>query len=572
MTQRVVIIGAVALGPKAACRLKRLQPEAEVVMIDQDELISYGGCGIPYYISGDVSDATELMSTSFHMLRDERFFNKAKDIKVLTRTRALAIDRTKKEVTVHDLKTDEKKVIPYDKLVLATGSRPRRIPVPGTELDGVFTISTVKDAIVIKERITRGEVGSAVIIGAGAIGLEMAEAFTDLWGIETKVIEVMDQILPGIMDKNLALMAQRHMEEKGVTFYLSENVKRIEGDGRVERVVTDRRTLESDMVIMATGVQPNTDLARQAGLVISQSGAIVVNNRLQTSDPDIYAGGDCVENLHLVTGKYVYFPSGSIANRHGRIIGTNLAGGAATFDGIVASFVIKLFDLSLASAGLSLQGAQESGFDAIGALVVQADRAHFYPGQDLMYLELVVEKSTRRVLGIQGVGSAGDGLVRRVDAVAAVLKFRPTTTDISNMEIAYSPPFAAAMDILNAVGNVADNIIEGRCRTIETDQFETLFEDRTKGGVIFLDVRSPKNAAPYVQRYPEYWINIPQEQLRDRLKEVPSDKRLVLICNSGVRSYEAQVTLDNSGIKDTYNLQGGVAAIKKVGIDLTSGS
>jgi len=572
MTQRVVIIGAVALGPKAACRLKRLQPEAEVVMIDQDELISYGGCGIPYYISGDVSDATELMSTSFHMLRDEGFFNKAKDIKVLTRTRALAIDRTKKEVTVHDLKTDEKKVIPYDKLVLATGSRPRRIPVPGTELDGVFTISTVKDAIVIKERITRGEVGSAVIIGAGAIGLEMAEAFTDLWGIETKVIEVMDQILPGIMDKNLALMAQRHMEEKGVTFYLSENVKRIEGDGRVERVVTDRRTLESDMVIMATGVQPNTDLARQAGLVISQSGAIVVNNRLQTSDPDIYAGGDCVENLHLVTGKYVYFPSGSIANRHGRIIGTNLAGGAATFDGIVASFVIKLFDLSLASAGLSLQGAQESGFDAIGALVVQADRAHFYPGQDLMYLELVVEKSTRRVLGIQGVGSAGDGLVRRVDAVAAVLKFRPTTTDISNMEIAYSPPFAAAMDILNAVGNVADNIIEGRCRTIETDQFETLFEDRTKGGVIFLDVRSPKNAAPYVQRYPEYWINIPQEQLRDRLKEVPSDKRLVLICNSGVRSYEAQVTLDNSGIKDTYNLQGGVAAIKKVGIDLTSGS
>lgn len=572
MTQRVVIIGAVALGPKAACRLKRLQPEAEVVMIDQDELISYGGCGIPYYISGDVSDATELMSTSFHMLRDEGFFNKAKDIKVLTRTRALAIDRTKKEVTVHDLKTDEKKVIPYDKLVLATGSRPRRIPVPGTELDGVFTISTVKDAIVIKERITRGEVGSAVIIGAGAIGLEMAEAFTDLWGIETKVIEVMDQILPGIMDKNLALMAQRHMEEKGVTFYLSENVKRIEGDGRVERVVTDRRTLESDMVIMATGVQPNTDLAREAGLVISQSGAIVVNNRLQTSDPDIYAGGDCVENLHLVTGKYVYFPSGSIANRHGRIIGTNLAGGAATFDGIVASFVIKLFDLSLASAGLSLQGAQESGFDAIGALVVQADRAHFYPGQDLMYLELVVEKSTRRVLGIQGVGSAGDGLVRRVDAVAAVLKFRPTTTDISNMEIAYSPPFAAAMDILNAVGNVADNIIEGRCRTIETDQFETLFEDRTKGGVIFLDVRSPKNAAPYVQRYPEYWINIPQEQLRDRLKEVPSDKRLVLICNSGVRSYEAQVTLDNSGIKDTYNLQGGVAAIKKVGIDLTSGS
>jgi len=568
MRQRVVIIGAVALGPKAACRLKRLQPEAQVTMIDQDALISYGGCGIPYYISGDVSDASELMSTSFHMIRDERFFDKAKDIKLLTQTRAVAIDRTNKVVTAQDLKTGEEKIIPYDKLVLATGSRPKRIPIPGSELDGVFTVSTIKDGIAIKERITRGEVESAVIIGAGAIGLELAEAFTDLWGIETTVIEIMDQILPGIMDKNLALMAQRHMEEKEVTFYLSENVKSIEGEGHVQRVVTDHRTLKADIVIMATGVQPNTDLARKAGLVISQNGAIVVNNRLQTSDPDIYAGGDCVENLHLITGKRVYFPSGSIANRHGRIIGTNLAGGTATFDGIVGSFVVKLFDISLASAGLSLQEAQKNGFDAISALVVQADRAHFYPEQELMYLELVVERSTRRVLGIQGVGSTGDGLVRRVDAVAAILKFRPTTADISNMEIAYSPPFAAAMDILNAVGNVADNIIEGRCRTIETDEFEDLFKDRTKGDVIFLDVRGPENAAPFVQKYPEYWINIPQEELRDRLKEVPTDKKLILICNSGVRSYEAQVTLDDSGIRNTYNLQGGVAAIKKVGIDI----
>ena len=568
MPQNIVVIGAVALGPKAACRFKRLEPDSKVVMVDKDDIISYGGCGIPYFISGDVSDPSQLQETSFHMLRDKTFFQEAKDIEVLTKTEALKIDRQEKYVLVKNLITQHESTLPYDKLVLATGSRPRRLDIPGTELEGVFAVNNMNAAIAIKDRISSGQVEKALIIGGGFIGLEMAEALTDMWGIETTVVEITDQLLPGLISRNMAKIVKHHMEEKEVSFLLEHRVERLEGKGKVERAVTAEKAIETDMVILAVGAEPNSELARAAGLDISPRGAIVVNSKMQTSDPDIYAGGDCVEVTNLISGKPGYYPLGSMANRQGRIIGTNLAGGKAEFPGAVGSFVVKVFDLSVAAAGLSIELARREGFEATSALVIQFDRAHFYPEKDLMTLELVVEKASGRVLGIQGVGPMGEGTVGRINAVASILKYKPTAEDIGNLELAYSPPFSAAMDILNALGNTAENILAGKNRVVDADEFDELWKQRESGDVVFLDCRGWGNAEPFVKRYPHHWKSLPQDELRARMAEVPRDKKLVLICNTGVRSYEAQVTLDKMGITDSCNLQGGVACLKKWGLDI----
>lgn len=568
MANRVVIIGAVALGPKAACRIKRLDPDAQVIMVDQGSLISYGGCGIPYFVSGDVSDASQLQSTSFHMLRDERFFRVAKDVQVLTRTRAEAIDRERKTVLIRDLSSGEQRHLPYDKLILATGSRPRRLSVPGSELKGIFTVSNLEEASAVKAKVAAGEVTKAAVIGGGAIGLEMAEAFSDLWGIETSVVEIADQILPGVIGSSIAKMAQHHITEKGVSLYLSERVTAFEGEGTVRAVRTENSTIEADLVITAVGVIPNSELARQAGLELTERGAVKVNASMQTSDPSIYAGGDCVEITHLITGKPAYYPLGSMANRQGRVIGTNAAGGEARFDGAVGSFVIKLFDISVASAGLTLEAAKQAGFDPISAFVVQFDRAHFYPEKDLLYLELVADRKTRQVLGIQGLADKGDSMLARVNAVAAILRHKPIVSEISNLELPYSPPFSSAMDIVNALGNTAENIIDGRSRVIEPEEFADLWARREGKETFFLDCRGWGNAEPFVKKYPEHWKSIPQDELRARIEEVPRDRPIVLICNTGVRSYEAQRILETMGIKDTFNLQGGMAAVKKSGIPL----
>ena len=568
MSLKVVVIGGVALGPKAACRLKRLVPEASVTILDKDELISYGGCGIPFYISGDVSDASELQSTSFHMLRDKKFFKEAKDITVLTRTFATSIDRKNKLVEARNLDSNEEFTLQYDKLVLATGSVPNKLPIPGSDLDGIFTVSNMQDAIQIKERIGKGEVEKAVIVGAGFIGLEMAVALSDLWGIETTVVEIEDQLLPGIVGRHVARMVQHHMEENGVNFHFSERVQEFTGNGRVERVVTDDRDLEADLVITAVGIRPNSDLATKAGLAVTARGGIIVNERLETSDPDIFAGGDCIETRHLITGRLCYMPLGSLANRQGRVIGTNLAGGNDLFEGVVGSFAVKLFDLSVVKAGLTLKQAKNEGFNAVNAFVAQLDRAHFYPEKDMMFLEVIVDKDRGQILGIEGVCDNGDALMCRINAVVPLLKNRAHVSELCNLELSYTPPLAAAMDIINAAANTAENLIAGRNRVIDIEDFEKIWDNREKENMVVIDCRAWGNAKPFVERYGDYWINIPQDELRRRINEVPRDKTIILVCNTGVRSYEAQLILDQYRIKDTYNLQGGVAGLKKSGLNL----
>jgi NADPH-dependent 2,4-dienoyl-CoA reductase/sulfur reductase-like enzyme/rhodanese-related sulfurtransferase len=534
------------------------------------------------------------MSTSYHVERTPQFFQEAKDVRVKTRTRALGIDRAARTVRVLDLAAAVEENLPYDLLVLATGSIPNKPPIPGIDLPGVTSVSDLHSAIAVKNRISNGKVERAVIVGAGAIGCEMAEAMGDLWGIETHLIEIEEQVMPGILDPLLAGIIRTHLEEKGVLLHLGRKVAEIRSDalrpagpasppaqpaaadvsstnfvpksgGGLEVIMSDG-SVQADLVIIAAGVRPNSVLARNAGLTVSPSGAIIVNEMLQTSDPQIYAGGDCIEIPHLITGKPVFFPQGSLANRQGRIIGTNLAGGAAKFKGTVGSFAIKVFDLAVASAGITPRSALVNGFDAEPVLVVQADRAHFYPTHDLIYFQLTVDRKTRRVLGAQAVGANGDAVVGRINAIAAILPFKPTVEDISNLEIAYSPPFASALDVVNAAGNTADNILSGLNRPMEPAEFERCFLLEESSECLCLDVRAPSNAAPFMERFGDRWVNIPLETLHRRMEEVPRDKRLLLMCNTGGRSYEAMRQLDRAGIGNTLNVQGGAAALKKSGI------
>lgn len=566
MTQNIVIVGGVALGSKAACRFKRLEPGSRVTIVDQDRFISYGGCGIPFYVSGDVSDVNDLRKTSFHMLRDEAFFRNCKDIDVLTCTRAHRIDRENRQL--HILRPDGAPgTLPYDKLVLGTGSRPRRLMIPGADLPMVHTSANLNDAQAIKELVTEGRVERAVIIGGGFIGLEMAEALADMWEVDTTVIEYFHQIMPGFVGPQFARMAQRQMEKHGVRFFLDEEAKAIEGTDSVEAVVTDKRRLEADLVIIAIGAAPNVDLAREAGLRIGFTGAIAVDEHMRTSDPAIYAGGDCAEIRNLVTGQPGYFPLGSMANRQGRVIGTNLAGGSAVFKGAVGSFVVKTFEAALAGTGLSLETARRAGFDAVSLQVAQLDRAHFYPDKAMLHLELVVEKKSRRILGIQGFGEVGDAVVGRINMVAAILEDRPTIDRLSNVELAYSPPFSSAMDVLNALANAAENMLDGRFQPIDADGFTEKWT-AGNGNLLILDCRARQDGEAYAKKYPGRWINIPQDELRQRIGEIPAGKDLILLCNTGVRSYEAQLNLKEMGRNDPVSVQGGIVTLNRCGLDL----
>ncbi len=568
MSLRVVIIGAVACGPKSGCRVKRLLPDAQVTMVDRDSLISYGGCGIPFYVSGDVADLKGLLSTSFHMVRDADFFRGAKGIEALPATEALAIDRTAKTVRIRDLASGAERDLAYDKLVIATGSRPFVPPVPGADLAGVHPVADLHQAQAIKDLVAQGQVGGAAIIGAGATGLEMAEALADLWGVEVHLVEMAPQVLPGAMDAELAAMLAAHLRaQEGVHLHLNAKLERIVGDGegRAAAVVVDGQEIPVDLVVMATGVRPNAELARAAGLTIAANGAILVNDRLQTSDPDIYAGGDCVSLPNLLSGQATYTPSGSLANRMGRVIGSNVCGGDEAFPGVVGSFCIKLFGLSAAKTGLTDAQARAAGYRVAAPLVVQADRAHFHPDQKLMHLKLVVEEQTRRVLGCAALGENGDAVVGRVNAVAGLLPLGVDLAAISNLELCYSPPLGAAVDILNAAANTAENLLAGRLRPIGPQEFAAKLACRGDGCTVFLDVRGADNAAPYLERLAPAWVHIPQETLARRVDEVPHDKEVILICNSGVRSYEAMRQLEAAGVTNTVNLSGGVAAVKKWG-------
>ncbi|MCP4338601.1 MAG: FAD-dependent oxidoreductase [Desulfobulbaceae bacterium] len=561
MPKKVVIIGAVALGPKVACRLRRLDPDVEITLIDRDAIISYGGCGIPYYVGGDINDIEDLYKTSSHAIRDQSFFENNKGINVLTRVEAKEIQRQEKRVKVCHLDTGEEEYLAYDKLVIATGAQAIRPPFPGANLERVFTVSDLHDAQKIKGLMAGGKVGKAVVIGAGAIGLEITEALTDLWGIETTLIEMEDQVLPTLMGKCIARVTAKELERNGVTLLLEEKVLEIAQNEKSEQLVvrTSKKSIEADIVILSAGVRPNTALAREAGIAVGMSGGINVDRRMRTSDPDIYAGGDCVELRNLVSGENMLMALGSLANRQGRIIATNISGGQSHFIGTVGTFCVKVFELGVSKAGLTYRQAKETGFDPVYAVVSQADHAHFYPSAELIYISLLADRKTRKIIGIEAAGKNGDAVKARVDTVAVLLRHGLDVDEVCSLETGYAPPFASAMDVINNAGNALDNILAGYNRPIDAADF--LFEFGHKD-IRVLDIRGEKEATPFKEKYGSRWFNIPQDQLRRRVGEIAKDEQFFLLCDTGPRSYEAQVFLSSRGITNTRNIQGGFAMVK----------
>jgi len=560
MTKEVVIVGAVALGPKVACRLRRLDPEVSITLIDKDNLISYGGCGIPYYVGGDVNDLEDLYKTSSHAIRDQEFFQNCKGIKVLTNVKAIEIDRSGRKLKIQHMTSGDKEDLAYDKLVIATGTSPIIPPIPGADLPRVFTVADLHDAESIKTLMAHGKVGKAAVIGAGAIGLEISEALTDLWGIETTLIEMADQVMPTLLGRCMARVAAKELEKKGVNLLLSERVLQISEDQESSQCIvkTSHSSLVVDIVVFAAGVRPNTKLAQDAGISVGSSGGIVVDRRMRTNDPHIYSGGDCVELRNLVSGGNMLMALGSLANRQGRVIATNISGGQSHFRGTVGTFCIKVFDLGISKAGLTYSQARETGFDPVYAIVSQAGHAHFYPSSEMIYILLLADRKSRKILGIEAAGKNGDAVKARVDAVAALLHYGVDVDEICGLETGYAPPFASAMDVINNAGNALDNILAGFHRTIDVIDF---FSEFAQKEIKVLDVRGAIEAAPFMEKYGVRWLNIPQDQLRRRVSEVPRDESLFLLCDTGPRSYEAQVYLSSKGITDTYNIQGGFAMI-----------
>lgn len=567
MPEKILVVGGVALGPKAACRCKRLMPDADITLVDENVYISYGGCGIPYYVSGETQNLDDLRSTPYHTVRDAAFFQAMKGITVRTQTRALAIDRQAHTLRVRHVVTGEEESLPYDKLVLATGATPRMPRVEGGDLANVLSLTRLEAAAAIRSACESGSITEAVIVGGGFIGLEAAVALADMWGVKVSVVEMMDQLLPGALSHSFGLMAAHDFTSHDVDVYPSEKVVRLQGEnGTVTKVFTDKREMNAQLVIFAAGFIPNGQLAKDTGLDVTPFGAIVVDEHMRTSDPSIYAGGDCCSIKNIITGKGGYLPLGSMANRQGRVIGTNLAGGDARFPGYVGTWAVKLFELSFCGVGMTVERARKEGYDALAVSVEQLDRAHFYPEKNMMSLELVVDKATRRVLGLQGACVDGASLKARVDAVAAALQCgTPTVDDICNLEVAYAPPFAAAMDVINVVGNVADNVLAGRFTPVTADAFMELWQQRADNHVFFIDARPAAAGKAIEAQYPD-WHAIPLEEIASRIAEVPADRPVALICNTGLRAYDSLLILARHGITDVVNAMGGMQAVNKMGL------
>ena len=552
---KVVIIGGVAAGPKAAAKIIRLMPDAEVTIVEKGAFLSYAGCGLPYYVSGEVKEQRNLMETPAGVIRDAAFFQNVKNISVLGGTEALEIDRAGKRVHVRKAATGEDLWLPYDKLVLATGASPVIPPLPGVEKKNVFTLHGVHDAEGVKAILAQGHAKDVVIIGGGLIGVEATEALAAR-GCRVTIVEMLPQIL-GMLDWDIARLVEQHLESKGVKVLTSTKALAFESGGdseeRVAAVRTDKGVLPADMAILSIGVRPNVALAKQAGLATgAATGAICVDAHMRTEDPDIYAAGDCVECVDRLTGRPCFVPLGSTANKQGRVAAINICGGDETFPGILGSTVCKVFDFCIARTGLTEAAARAAGYEVITGLAPGPDKAHYMPQAKPLFLKLVADAKTGRVLGVQATGP-GDG-AKRIDVAAAAVSGGMTLDDVANLDLSYAPPYAPAMDNLITAANVARNKRDGHMVGISSEAVHAKIQ--AGEDFVFLDVRSPQEHAEI--RLPKA-ILIPLGALRKRLGELPKDKEIVAFCKVSLRGYEAALILKAAGFTDVKVLDGGLA-------------
>lgn len=538
-----LIIGAVAAGTKAAAKIKREQPAARVTVLTRENYVSYAGCGLPYYLSGVIKEQGDLV------VKGPADF--ARDgIEVLCGYEAEAVRPEEKVVVARRLADDTCHSFRYDCLILATGASPVAPSLPGGGLAGVYTLRSIPDAVGIRELVETGKLRSAVVVGGGYAGLEAAENLAER-GVHVSVVELADSILPGF-DPEITLLIQAYLEKKGLTVLTGEKVTAIEGNdrGEVRGVRTDRRLLDADLVVWTAGIRPNVALARSAGAALGPTGAIRVNDRMETSIPGIYAVGDCAENKNRMTGKAAWYPMGSTANKAGRVTALNVTGGRESFPGVLGTAVIKLFSLNAARTGLSEAEARRAGYAVETVLVPTSDRAHYYPGARLIITKLIADRDSRRLLGAQVLG---EGVVDKpIDTLVALLSLGGTADDAAHLDLAYAPPFSMAMSSTIVAANVLRNKLDGKLAGISPLAARERLEDPDTH---WLDVRSPREVA---RGAIPGSINIPLPELRQRADEIDRSREIIIICQVGKRAYLGYLTLRELGFQRIQILDGGI--------------
>jgi NADPH-dependent 2,4-dienoyl-CoA reductase/sulfur reductase-like enzyme/rhodanese-related sulfurtransferase len=554
-----LIVGGVAAGPKTAATLARRLPAARITLMQKEDHLSFARCGLPYFASGDVNRLGELMETSYGVARDAHFFRATKGFEALTGVEVTAIDRNARVVTARRLASGEVFEHRYGTLVLATGATPNPPPFPVPGGDAVSLFQGLEDAETFRRRAEQGKISRAVIIGAGPVGCELAEAVGGIWGIEGVLIEREQTVLPGLLDPEMSALVKRELVGQGIEVLTGQAVESVSllGEGKPMVTVAGGGQVSADHVFCALGVHPETALARRAGLDIGSTGGIVVNKRMQTSDPHIYAGGDCVELRHRITGRPMRMPMGSLANRHGRVIAEHLAGHALEFKGSLGTLVLKVFDLNVGKVGLSETEATQAGYAVRSAWGTFGDKPDYYPEARTVALKLVYAAGDQKLLGLQAVG-AGD-VVRRIDVFSVFLQHADHAIDLLDLEHGYAPPYAEPLDPLHHLAAIA----QAQERGIDSVRPSGRSWGPAGADLLVLDVREEGEVE--ARRLPAALagaagrvIRIPLGELTARQSEVPPDRPVLVICQRGLRSYQAALKLKAAGLDRIGFLAGGL--------------
>ena len=538
---KVVIVGGVAGGATAAARIRRRNEQAEIVVFERSGYISYANCGLPYYI-GDVITDPEALT----LQTPESFFSRFR-VAMKVRHEVTAIHPDRKTVSVRNLETGEVFEECYDKLLLSPGAKPTQPRLPGVGLNKLFTLRTVEDTFRMKEFIRTNHPKSAVLAGGGFIGLELAENLREL-GMEVTIVQRPKQLM-NPFDPDMAAFIHNEMRKHGVKLALGHTVEGFEErDGGVDVLLKDETPLHADMVVLAIGVTPDTGLAKEAGLELGIKGSILVNDRMETSVPDIYAVGDAVQVKHFVTGQDAHVSLAGPANKQGRIAADNICGGDSHYTGSQGSSVIKVFDMTAASTGVNETNAKKAGLDVDKVILSPMSHAGYYPGGKVMTMKVVFEKESYRLLGAQIVGY--EGVDKRIDVLATAIHAGMKATQLKDLDLAYAPPYSSAKDPVNMAGFMIENIANGILKQWHLEDASGLPRD---GSVTLLDTRTVKE---YARGHVDGFVNIPVDELRERLGELDKSKPVYVICQSGLRSYIACRILAGNGY-NCYNFSGG---------------
>jgi len=543
---KLVVVGGGAGGPTAAARARRLDEHAEVVMFERGEHVSYAHCGLPYYTGGIIADRDQMLVSNPEQLK-QRY-----RIEVRTQSEVRAILSEAREIEVVNLLTGENYREPYDKLILALGADPVRPPIPGIDLEGIFTLRNLTDADAILRFIAEKKPRKAVVVGGGFIGIEMAENFKHR-GMGVTVVEMLEQILL-FLDREMAEIVQNRLEDNGIELALSDAVDSFtQRDGQIIVRLNSGRDIPCDMVMLSIGVRPNIELAKSAGLEIGERGGIKVNRYMQTSDPHIYAVGDAVESWHLVTGESVLVPLAGPANRQARMVADNIYGYNTAYRGILGTSLLKVFDMTVAATGANEKTLKRLGIPCEKCYLHPNSHASYYPGASQMALKVLFSPDSGRVLGVQIVG--GDGVDKRVDVFATAIMAGMTVDDLVHLELGYVPQYGTAKDAVNMAGYVASNIIHGKAPVAHWDELA----GEEKGKALLLDVRSEEE---YMEDAVPGATSLPLDELRDRLGELPEDRAIHAYCAVGQRSYIATRICTQHGF-NAKNVSGGIRTYKK---------